>query len=133
MPESAVATTQLDAVTVISLHGEHDLSTADDLRSALADANTRVVIDLSDATFIDTSTLRIIIGTRNGSPFPERAVAVVAPLGGEPRRAFDLVHAGDHIRIFPMRELALVALTQRPISFVGTSGRRPKPHIARSG
>ena len=133
MPQPAVTTAQLDAVTVISLHGEHDLCTADEVRSAVADANMRVVIDLSDATFIDATILRIIIGMRNGARLPERAVAVVAPLGGEPRRVFDLVHAGDHVRIFPSRELALVALTQRPLSFVGARGRRPTPPIARSG
>jgi anti-anti-sigma factor len=113
-----ITATQLDGVSVVALHGEHDLSTADELRRVLADAAPRTVVDLTAATFIDSSTLNAILHGRENGAGP--AIAVVAPVGGEPRRVLDLVHLGDIVRVFPIRELAIAALTQPRSDFLAT-------------
>lgn len=74
----AIATSNLDhAVTVVSVVGEADLSTAPDLKRALAGAidggSKGVLVDLSRATFIDSTTLGTLMG----------AVKRLRPAGGE--------------------------------------------------
>ena len=53
-------------VPVIAVHGQADLHTAPELRSAIAEAidggATSLVIDLSEATFIDSMTLGVLLG-----------------------------------------------------------------------
>lgn len=56
-----------DGLTVVRIHGEHDLSTAPALRSQLeqliADGGP-VVVDLTEATFIDSSILGTVLQAR---------------------------------------------------------------------
>jgi anti-anti-sigma factor len=59
-----VATRVGDQRWLVTLNGEHDLTTAGDLRSqfeTIFRTATTVVIDLSNATFIDSSTLSALI------------------------------------------------------------------------
>lgn len=54
-------------VAVVTISGEHDLSTAPNLRrrlQSLLDEGTATVIDLSPATFIDSSILGVILDGR---------------------------------------------------------------------
>lgn len=52
---------------VVAVSGEIDLFTAPELKAALADAieagRTRVVVDLSETTFLDSTALGVLIGT----------------------------------------------------------------------
>ena len=51
-------------VWVLTLHGEHDVSTEPSLAEELervAAAGGPVVVDLSDAQFIDSSILRVLV------------------------------------------------------------------------
>jgi anti-sigma B factor antagonist len=53
-----------DSLWLIELHGEHDLSTAAELDAVLADvasSGTTVVVDLSAATFIDSSIISRLV------------------------------------------------------------------------
>jgi len=53
-----------DSLWLIKLHGEHDLSTAEELDVVLADvasSGTTVVVDLSAATFIDSSIISRLV------------------------------------------------------------------------
>ncbi len=54
-------------LTVLTISGEHDLSTAPTLRrriDSLLDEGTPTLIDLSPATFIDSSILGVILDGR---------------------------------------------------------------------
>jgi len=54
-------------VAVLTIRGEHDLSTAAELRSqldGLIDSGEPILVDLSPATFIDSSTLGTILESR---------------------------------------------------------------------
>ena len=52
---------------MVALFGEHDVYSASRLENELAvllDANQRVVIDLRDASFIDSTTLSVLLAAR---------------------------------------------------------------------
>ena len=75
-------------VGVIAVHGQADLHTAPELRSAITAAldggATGLVIDLSEASFIDSMTLGVLLG----------AVKRLRPSGGK----VGIVCADSHIR-----------------------------------
>jgi anti-sigma B factor antagonist len=66
-PEFSLSQEPLDAERhVVAVRGEIDLFTAPELKSALADAiesgRTRIVVDLTDTTFLDSTALGVLIG-----------------------------------------------------------------------
>jgi anti-sigma B factor antagonist len=75
-------------VVVVAVHGQADVHTAPQLRSAIAEAIDAgahgLVIDLSEATFIDSMTLGVLLG----------AVKRLRPTGG----TVSVVCADPHIR-----------------------------------
>jgi len=56
-----------DARQVVAVAGEIDLFTAPELKAALGEAlesgRTRIVVDLTDTTFLDSTALGVLIGT----------------------------------------------------------------------
>jgi hypothetical protein len=85
-----------DAVWVVSLLGEHDRSTAEALDQRLQGVHaggTRIVLDLSDASFIDGTVVNRMAreARRDASSPTTDHLAVVAPAGSQPRRVMDLV------------------------------------------
>lgn len=84
----AVETTDEGSAVVIAVHGQADLHTAPELRAAITealDAGARgLVIDLSEATFIDSMTLGVLLG----------AVKRLRPSGGK----VTVVCVDPHIR-----------------------------------
>jgi anti-sigma B factor antagonist len=77
-----------DPVVVIAVHGQADLHTAPELRNAITAAldggATGLVVDLSEATFIDSMTLGVLLG----------AVKRLRPSGGK----VGIVCVDPHIR-----------------------------------
>src|SRR5919201_2816082 len=66
-PEFSLSQEPLDAERhVVAVRGEIDLFIAPELKSALADAiesgRTRIVVDLTDTTFLDSTALGVLIG-----------------------------------------------------------------------
>ncbi|HEX3330879.1 MAG TPA: STAS domain-containing protein [Gaiellales bacterium] len=98
MGQSDIRTRRIaDSVSLVDLVGEHDRSTAPELQFELDGVFTpggSIVVDLSAATFIDSSILGVLLraevrtSRRQGEQF-----AVVAPKGGAAARLFDLVDA----------------------------------------
>ncbi len=73
-------------LTVLTISGEHDLSTAPTLRrriDSLLDEGTATVIDLSPATFIDSSILGVILDGRRRAGEAGIGLAVVHDDGAE--------------------------------------------------
>jgi anti-sigma B factor antagonist len=83
-----VETIDAGGSVVIAVHGQADLHTAPELRSAITAAIDRgasgLVIDLSEATFIDSMTLGVLLG----------AVKRLRPSGGK----VTVVCVDPHIR-----------------------------------
>ena len=102
-------------VWVLTMHGEHDLSTEPSLAEELgrvAAAGGPVVIDLSDAQFIDSSILRALVSAAGRSGDDE--IAIVAPAGSEPLRLVQLTGADSVLRIYGTCESAVEAIAPRP-------------------
>src|SRR3954447_5287768 len=82
---------------LVSLEGEHDLSTPQDLRDelrAIFRPGTTVVIDLTRATFIDSSTLGVLIkADRYAQEHACEQVGIVIAEDTPPERLFALVGA----------------------------------------
>jgi anti-sigma B factor antagonist len=73
-------------VAVLTISGEHDLSTAPFLRrriDALLDVGTATVVDLSSASFIDSSILGAILDGRRRAADARIGFAVVHADGAE--------------------------------------------------
>ena len=69
---------------VVALVGEHDAYSAQRLENELAvllDANQRVVIDLRDASFIDSTTLSVLLAARRRAEESSLGFALVLPDG----------------------------------------------------
>ena len=73
-------------VAVLTISGEHDLSTAPILRrrlEGLLDEGTAVVVDLSPATFVDSSILGVILDGRRRAPTAGLGFALVHANGAD--------------------------------------------------
>ena len=101
-------------VDVVTLRGEHDLSTATDvsrhIESAL-DSATGLAIDLSETTFIDSAVLRVLItaqerAQKSGTGF---AIAVADTSGHGVHRLLTLTGLDSKLSTRPSREDAIAA------------------------
>jgi anti-anti-sigma factor len=103
---------------VVALHGEHDLATTDQLRGeldAIFAQGTSVVVDFSDATFIDSAVVRELMrASHRVDHDPAECLVIVAPRGGFPRRVLDLLAIDRLVQIFSSRDAALRLFAQRP-------------------
>ena len=68
---------------LVQVHGEYDLSNGSEIDAALAAAfegGSRIVVDLTEATFIDSSVLSILVHAHDHAlRTPDHELAVVAP------------------------------------------------------
>ena len=102
-------------IRVLVLRGEHDLSTAPDLRAHVEEAlraDGDLLVDLSEAGFIDSSILGVLVAGYHGLTGSERPrrFAVVAVPGSSVTRLFDLVSVSDVIPVYATRAEAVSAL-----------------------
>lgn len=103
-------------IRVLVLRGEHDLSTAPDVRAHVEEAvgsGGDVVVDLSETGFIDSSILGVLVaGYRSVTGAdPARRFAVVAVPGSSVTRLFDLVSVSDLIPLYATRAEAVSAVS----------------------
>jgi anti-sigma B factor antagonist len=109
----------------VALHGEHDLTTTDQIRAefnAIFAQGTTMVVDLSDATFIESGVVgELLRAQQRVNRHPTEHLAVVAPPDGAPRRVLDLLDVGRIVDIFPSRDAAaaLTRTTARPDTLPG--------------
>lgn len=103
-----------DRVEVVVLTGEHDLGTAPRVREALeriAAQNKAVVIDLCEATFVDSSILGALLEARRGALESGRGFGVACSGDAEPvRRVLEVTGLADELPVHATREAALAAL-----------------------
>jgi anti-anti-sigma factor len=94
--------------TVIELVGEHDLSTRRKVERALMDmdAGEACVVDLSPATFIDSSILTVIVHATSQSGACATTV-VVAPPDSAAARLFEITQATSVVTVCSSLEEAL--------------------------
>jgi anti-sigma B factor antagonist len=97
-------------VTVVTLHGELDMLTVDNLRQLLATAcigdPDRVVVDLNDVPFVDVLSLSTILATADSLRDRGAALTVVGASSAV-RRICSLLNADDVlVPLLPMPRAA---------------------------
>ena len=90
-----------DGGVVVSLAGELDLYNAEDVRAELlrcvADPPERLVVDLAQVRFIDSTALGVLIEAR--SRLPDRGAFRLAAPGLETRRALEISGLDRHFSV----------------------------------
>jgi anti-sigma B factor antagonist len=105
-------------VWLIELLGEHDLSTVPDLQRAFDEVfshGTRILVDLSETTFIDSTTIDTLAqAQQRAEQHEEEKLIVAAPPGSQPAAVFDIVQIRQILSIADNRDAALLALGSEP-------------------
>jgi anti-sigma B factor antagonist len=108
--EPVLGVETVDGGVVVRLAGELDLYNADAVRVALADAIAgspqRLVVDLSQVEFIDSTALGVLIEAR--SKLGKGAVVLASP-GAETRRALQVSGLDRHLPVHDSVDAALAA------------------------
>jgi anti-sigma B factor antagonist len=98
---------------VVRLVGDHDLSTRQRLDSELAEIlshGTTLIIDLTEASFIDSSVLGALVAVSQKTEHdPNERYAIVAPAGSAADRLFQLTGVGSRFHVFATLNEALAA------------------------
>ena len=99
----------------LTLHGEHDLSTAPELEQAMQTVHasgTSAIIDLTDTTFIDSSVIEWLLRWSQAARDPDSTLTLAVVDGADSfaSRVIDLVGASDLLPRYPTRKEALLAL-----------------------
>jgi anti-anti-sigma factor len=111
-----------DGAWVVTLRGEHDLSTASQLEQVLArsfSGGSAVIADLSPAEFIDSTIVRVLVCGQGESD----RIVLVAPPGCVARRLFDLIRVPDAVPTYETRAEALEHLGADMDGVVPATGR----------
>jgi anti-sigma B factor antagonist len=109
-------------LAVLTISGEHDLSTAPNLRrriDGLLDEGVATVVDLSPATFIDSSILGVILDGRRRAAETNIGFAVSRSNGSDAvDRVLEVTGLRAELPVHAHREEAVVAAS-------GNSGKSP--------
>jgi anti-sigma B factor antagonist len=102
--------------TVLSISGEHDLNTAPDLRrhlEKLIEGRQAAVVDLSAATFVDSSVLGAILDCRRRAGEAGVGFAVAQSANGAEAvtRVLDITGLRAELPVHPDREGAIAAVS----------------------
>lgn len=98
---------------LVMVGGEHDLATVDRLRQELEHAEIAggdLVVDLSQATFIDSSVAGLLIEHGLQRSNGDVSIALVVPAAGFPAKVLQLLEVYDELPAFESRAEALRAL-----------------------
>ena len=102
-----------DGLAVLTISGEHDLSTAPNLRrriDVLLDEGTDTVVDLSPATFIDSSILGVILDGRRRASEAKIGFAVARSNGSDAvDRVLEVTGLRTELPVHAHREEAITA------------------------
>lgn len=105
-------------LAVLSITGEHDLSTAPELRrrlSTLIGEGNSIVVDLSPATFVDSSILGVILQARRRAAEAGLGFAVAHGNGADAvGRVLDVTGLRTELPVHEARDAATAAASDRP-------------------
>jgi anti-sigma B factor antagonist len=101
---------RLDSAYVIRVRGEIDVATAPEVRRALGSAITmpslRVILDLCDVGFMDSTGLQALLHAERRLRDLHREFVIVCP-GGQVLRAFEIANLLERFRVAATLEAAL--------------------------
>jgi anti-sigma B factor antagonist len=97
------ATGERDFAAVVSLHGEHDITTAPEVKQTIASIAGNVLVDLSACEFIDSSVIGVLIGGSRDLEREGRFLEIVVPPENESvARTLDVVRMRDLVVVHPV-------------------------------
>ena len=109
--QPVISVDSVDRAVVVKLGGELDLYNAPQVREALAgacaDLPGRVVVDLSEVEFIDSTALGVLIEAR--TKLDNRRAFLLAAPGLETRRALEISGLDRHFNVHQSVSEALLA------------------------
>jgi anti-sigma B factor antagonist len=113
-PEFALTEDALDADRhVVAVRGEIDLFTAPELKQKLTDAieggKSRIVVDLSDTTFLDSTALGVLIGAVKRLRSRDGALVIVN-VDQNIAKTFEITGLDQIFTILSTRDDAIAAL-----------------------
>lgn len=108
-----------NGVEIVVLTGEHDLGTMPMVRDAFDAAASgdgkSLMIDISKATFVDSSILGAVLDARRNAVESDRGFAVACEDAAEPvRRVLEVTGLAEELPVHSSREAALEALASAP-------------------
>ena len=117
-PEFAVSEESLDAQRhLVAVRGEIDLFTAPELKQVLTEAveqgKSRVVVDLTETTFLDSTALGVLIGAVKRLRSRDGALAIVNT-DQNIAKTFEITGLDQVFTILPSRDEAITALDGAP-------------------
>lgn len=98
---------------LVVVGGEQDLATVDRLREEIEHAEIAggdIVVDLTQATFIDSSVAGLLVEHGLRPAGDDVSIALVIPAAGFPAKVLRLLEIYDRLPAFESRALALRAL-----------------------
>ena len=114
MQENRIAVDRGDGVAVVVVEGEHDVYTAPSLNEqldSLIDEGSPLVVDLTPATFVDSSVLRVLLEAKRHAEDRRVgfAVALAQDDSGPVRRVLDITGLMPVLPVHPGRDAAIEA------------------------
>jgi len=114
-PIAVTLARQNPPAAVVALVGEHDAYSAERLDNeltALLDEGRRIVVDLRDTTFIDSTTLSVLLGARRRAEQSSLGFALVLPdqKYTQVNQILDLTGLGSAFAILGRLDEALAAV-----------------------
>ena len=98
-----VQTTPSGQLVVVTMSGEFDLATSDRLRAALAQAcalpHTTVVLDFAQVTFVDSTTLGVLVGANKRARVAGGRIVVVN-VSGLPLKVMTLTGLAEAFELY---------------------------------
>jgi anti-sigma B factor antagonist len=95
---------------IFEVAGEMDMATAPELSSAvdgIQDAARRVVVDLTDTTFLDSAAINTLIRCQRALVQRDVRLGVVSPKDGVVRKALEITNVIDQLGVVDSRADAL--------------------------
>ena len=115
MDLARIEVTDEAGIAVVAMFGEHDMSTAEAVAAQidrLLDAGSRIVVDLAEARFVDSTVVGALVeGHRRASADGrDHDLAAVVTPRTPPQRTWNLLRLDERVPTFPTRREAIAAV-----------------------
>jgi|tagenome__1003787_1003787.scaffolds.fasta_scaffold19552200_2 anti-sigma B factor antagonist len=112
-----VAVHHESGVAIVTMQGEHDLSTAPHISKALAEArrHSDVVVDLSSCSLIDSTVIGVLVATAADIRAGGENLVLAVPAGESlVTRVVEMTHLAEIFPVHASRAEAVARLAPRP-------------------
>src|SRR5579871_4804885 len=109
-PAFEIQASMTGSVLIVKVAGEVDMAQCPELANAIdgaEDSTTRVVVDLSAVTFLDSSALKTLHRCQTDLALREIALRIVSPSDRVVRRVFEITHLVETLGVVDSLDDAL--------------------------